>query len=197
MCGGYQPAGFILGCMFQEQVGSFTPQCQKQQSFPPGTHIYTGSGSLQADHIISLEKRLKASAWEQILPAASLSVCGVQEISLMCPVCPPLFILITDQRLRGSTRRIVSESLWWLSLCVLGISSLQSVLWHTPHPFLALRNSSKCLESTRGFQFSYQSCNRLISFCTSLLSFWWDVGVVGGKHMCCVSSPKYKCVLLH
>lgn len=78
MCGGYQPAGFILGCMFQEQVGSFTPQCQKQQSFPPGTHIYTGSGSLQADHIISLEKRLKASAWEQILPAASLSVCGVQ-----------------------------------------------------------------------------------------------------------------------
>lgn len=121
-------------------------------------------------------------------------MCAVQEISLRCPICPLLFILITDQRLGGSTWRITSEPLWWLFLCVSGISSLLSVLWHIPHPFLALRNSSECLESTHGFQFSYQSYNRLIPFCTSLLSFWWDVG---GKHMCCVYSAKYKRVSLH
>lgn len=90
--------------MFREHVGRLPPPrgVKTNRVLVCGTHTCiwnTGSGSFQADHVISSEKKIKTLAWGQILTIAKLSMHGVQEICPSCPICPPLFILITARRL--------------------------------------------------------------------------------------------------
>lgn len=120
---------FFSGCIYRKHIDRSPPPCSDKanRALPCGTNTYLrNTDSLRADHVISLEKTFQTSVQGQILTAASLSLCGVQETCPRCPIYIPPFILITNLELGVVACRIAPESLW-PSLCVLGCSSLQSI----------------------------------------------------------------------